>query len=322
MRVLVDCFGCDYPEKWILGIAEAVRRIPEVTVIAVGDEEKISAVLEKEDFDRSRFEIINAPDVITNNDAPVDAIRHKRESSLVRSLKTLREGGADALVSAGSTGAVLVGGILMLGTFDDIERPGLTTLFPCENGKRACLVDCGANVDAKPENLVEFAHYGAKYIKSLCGSENPTVGLLSVGSEDEKGNAQTKAAFSMLRESGLNFASNIEGKDVLTGKYEVIVCDGFAGNVLVKGIEGTCAYAAKLIAGLLVKRAPKGVDLTFIKAALGDFAGVASSASKCGAVLLGLKKLVVKAHGNSDEESTPIAVAHAVDLIKGGYINA
>ena len=321
MRILVDCFGCDFPEKWIRGIGEAIRQNTDVTVVAVGDEQTIRSALENEEFDRSRLEIVNATEIITNNDAPVDAIRHKRDSSLMRALRILREGGADALVSAGSTGAVLVGGILMLGTFDDIERPGLTTLIPCENGKRSCLVDCGANVDAKPENLVEFAHYGAKYIKSLYGVENPGVGLLSVGAEDEKGNAQTKAAFPMLRESGLNFIGNIEGKDVFSGKCDVIVTDGFAGNVLVKGIEGTCSYAAHLIASMMMKRAPEGTDLSFLKAAMGDFVKFISAASMCGAVLLGLKKLVVKAHGNSDETATPLVISHAADIIRGGYMD-
>ena len=323
MKIIIDCFGCDYPEKWTNGIAEAIRQNPEVTIIAVGDEEKILSYLTEETFDRSRLEIVDAKDVIINNESPADAIRHKRDASLVRAYKLLRDrDDIDAMISAGSTGAVLVGGIVILGTNDDIERPGLTKLMPCENGKMACLVDVGANVDSKPENLVQFARYAARYIKSLYGTEDPTVALLSVGTEDAKGNALTKETFSLMRESGLNFVGNMEANTTLSGKYDVIVTDGFAGNVLVKTIEGVAPFIISIIANAIKKNAPAGTDLLYVKSAFGAFTKILSESSLSGAILLGLKKIVIKAHGNSDERSTPAAVAHAVKLIRGGYAKA
>ena len=277
----------------------------------------IEDVLSGEEFDCSRLEILDAEEVITNNDHPSRAIVKKKNSSLVLAYQRLKEDETcKALISAGNTGAVIAGGVLVLGRAEGVERPTLTTLLPAANGKVSCMSDCGANVDCKPQQLLSFARLASEYMRRAYKIDDPKVGLLSIGTEDEKGNALTKETFGLLKESELNFVGNMEAKTLLSGDCDVIVTDGFAGNIALKTIEGVSSTAIKACMGLLKKNAPKDTDFTFIMRALNEFMGVYDFNSLGGAVLLGVKKLVVKTHGSSNEDTIVGAVRQALSAIK------
>ena len=315
MKIVIDAFGCDYPEKVIKGTAKAIREIQDVSLVVVGKEEYIKSILEKEEYDESRLEIVNAEEIITNNESPSVAIRQKRNSSLRVAYKILKENeDCKALVSCGSTGAVIVGSVMCMGRADGIERPALASLLPCENGEFTCLLDCGANVDCKPNQLVQFAKLGAEYMQKAYGIVEPTVALLSVGTEDAKGNLLTKETFALLKESNLNFIGNMEGKTVLSGNADVIVADGFAGNVLLKAVEGVAGSVMKVFVGLLKKNAKVNTDFTFVKRAMGDFMKSYDFNSQGGAILLGVKKPIVKGHGAANEDTVVNCVKQAIKI--------
>ena len=270
-KILLDVFGGDTPEQIIDGIARTLNEISDVIIVAVGDEGIINDRLSGIEFDRTRLEIINADEVITNNDNPVMAIRQKKNSSLVVSYNTLKNrDDIPIMITAGNTGAVVIGSVLMVGRGDRLDKPALVSLLPNEKGGRTCLCDCGANLDCKPEHLVRFARYASEYMKKTYKIESPKVALLSVGTEDTKGNEQTKATFTLLRESDLNFVGNMEARTALKGDVDVIVTDGFGGNLLLKSIEGTAKTLMKMTMGAIMKNAPEGTDLSFVKRAFGE----------------------------------------------------
>lgn len=315
MKIVVDVFGCDYPEKVIKGTAKAIREIPEASLVVVGKEEYIREILRDEEYDEARMEIVNAEEVITNSESPSVAIRQKRDSSLRVAYKTLKErADCGVMISCGSTGAVIVGSVMCLGRADGIERPALASLLPCDNGSFSCLVDCGANVDCKPHQLVQFAQCAAEYMQTAYGIENPKVALLSVGTEDAKGNMLTKETFALLKESKLNFIGNMEGKTVLSGQADVIVTDGFAGNVLLKAVEGVAGSVMKTFVGLLKNNAEGNTDFTFVKKAMKDFHQKYDFNSLGGAILLGTKKPVIKGHGAANEDTIVNTVKQAMKM--------
>lgn len=312
-KIIVDGFGSDHPDAVIRGVAKAIRAESEAYILLSGQRAYIEDVLSDEEFDRSRLEILDAEEVITNNDHPSRAIVKKKNSSLVVAYQRLKEDEeCKALISAGNTGAVIAGGVLVLGRAEGVERPTLTTLLPTANGGVSCMADCGANVDCKPHQLLSFARLASEYMRRAYRIDNPKVGLLSVGTEDEKGNALTKETFGLLKESGLNFVGNIEAKTLLSGECDVIVTDGFAGNVALKTIEGVSSTAIKAFMGLLKKNAPKDVDFAFIMRSLGEFMSIYDFNSLGGAVLLGVQKPVVKTHGSSNEDTIVGAVRQAL----------
>ena len=321
MKIVIDCFGCDDPRGFTRGIPAALHTYEDIEVVACGPASLIRDYLGDLTFDRDRLEIMDAPDIITNEESPVEAIRRKPNSSLAVALKRMKtDPDCKALISAGSTGAVLVGSILLIGRCKGVARPGLAPLLPCDNGKMMCVCDSGANMDCKPEHLVEFARYGSRYMSSVYGEEAPAVGLLSVGVEEKKGNTLVKETHALLKDSGLNFIGNVEASEALSGRARVIVCDGFDGNLLLKSIEGTAMSVMTRMAGLMKKYAPEGTDMTFMKQTLGEMLHTLDAVSMAGAVLLGVKKIVIKAHGNSGEKTLPFTVGQARSMILGGYL--
>lgn len=317
MKILVDCFGCDNPTDFISGIPEAINELPEVTLVASGDKAKIEEILKDESFDRERLEFIDAPEVITNQDSPVMSIRRKTSSSLVQAYRVLRDKEElPIMITAGNTGAIIAGSVLILGREDREIQPTLVTFLPNDKGETTCLTDCGANVDCRPEHLVKFAKYASDYMHEVYGKPSPKVALLSVGTEDEKGNAQSKETFSLLRESGLNFVGNMEAKSALSGDFDVIVADGFSGNVLLKCIEGTTKSIVRLMAGLIKKHAGEGTDLSFMKGAIRELNCTLDFNTMGGAVILGAKKPVIKAHGSANSDTLVNTVKQALRIIK------
>lgn len=321
MKVLIDVFGCDSPDLIIRGLALAINRVDGVTLVACGDKEYILDKLKDEEFDRSRLEILDAKDVITNEDQPVVAIRSKTQSSMVVALNELKNNPEiPVMISGGNTGALIAGSILIVGRETIQDRPTLITLLPNDKGGMTCLVDCGANVDCLPEHLVQFAGYANKYVSKVYNIESPKVALLSVGTEDSKGNAQTKEAFGLLKNSGLNFVGNVEARTVLSGDYDIVVADGFAGNILLKSIEGTTKTVIGRLMKFIANRAGN-TDTGFVKLALQDLMHTIDFNSFGGAIILGAKKPVIKAHGSANSETVVSTVKQALQMVKSSYIN-
>lgn len=314
MKYVVDVGGCDNPQEVIKGV-ELTLNETDANLVVFGKEELIRQNLSETAQNNPRLEIVSAEEEITNLDSPMSAIRSKKNSSLVTALKRLAtDEECGAIISAGSTGAVLCGATVILGRKPDVERPTLATLLPSDKGGFVLLTDCGANVDCRPEQLLSFAKLGAECFGKMFDKQNPTVATLSVGTEDKKGNELSKSAFALIKESGLNFVGNVEAKTIISGDVDVIVCDGFDGNVVLKCTEGTAISVAKRMMKLLATCAPEGVDLTFTKVALKKLFETLDFTSQGGAFLLGVNKAIIKAHGAANARTVVSCVKQAIAM--------
>jgi len=299
-RVVVDAMGGDYaPLEIVKGAVEAVAESDSVKVTLVGPEETVKAELAKYSFPADRIEVVNATDVITCEEAPVMAIRRKKDSSIVVGLNLLKAGEGDAFVSAGSTGAVLVGAQLIAGRIKGIERPPLAPLIPTENGV-ALLIDCGANVDARSSHLVQFAKMGSIYMENVVGIKNPRVAIVNIGAEEEKGNMLVKETYPLLKAcQDINFIGSIEARDIPKGAADVIVCEAFVGNVILKLYEGLGSTMLGMIKTGMMSSLRSKIGALLVKPALKKTLKAFNVDQYGGAPMLGLNSLVVKTHGNS-----------------------
>ncbi|MBE5881277.1 MAG: phosphate acyltransferase PlsX [Lachnospiraceae bacterium] len=302
VKVVVDAMGGDNaPEQVVKGAVEALKESEKVFVYLVGREEAVNEELAKYEYDKERVEVVNATEVIEMAEAPVNAIRSKKDSSIVKGMNMVRNGEADAFVSAGSTGAVLVGGQVLIGRIKGVERPPLAPLIPTDN-ERGCslLIDCGANVDARPSNLVQFAKMGSIYMESVMGVKNPTVGIVNNGAEEEKGNALVKETFPLLKACpDINFVGSVEARDIPAGVVDVIVCEAFVGNVVLKTFEGVGQTLIKKIKRGMMSTTRSKIGALLVKPALKETLSTFDLEQYGGAPMLGLKGLVVKTHGSS-----------------------
>lgn len=298
--VALDCMGGDNaPEEIVKGGIEALKENQQVILKMVGMEEAVNKELAKYEYDKSRVEVINATEVIETGEPPVAAIRKKKDSSLVKCMYMVKRGECDALVSAGSTGATLVGGHIIVGRIKGVERPPLAPIIPTNAGG-ALLIDCGANVDSKPSNLVQFAQMGSIYMENICGVKNPKIGLVNIGTEEEKGNSLVKDTYQLLSKlEGINFIGNIEAREIPEGKADVVVCDAFVGNVILKMFEGVGSVLLNKITGTLMSSLKTKIGALLIKKDLKEALKDFQIDQYGGAPLLGLNGLVVKTHGNS-----------------------
>lgn len=299
-RVALDAMGGDNaPECNVLGAVDAVRDNDRLKVFLVGQKDKIDAVLKGKEYDRDRIEVVDAPEVIENAEPPVLAIRKKKESSIVKAMNLVKSGECDAYVSAGSTGATLVGGQVIIGRIKGVERAPLAPLIPTKDGV-ALLIDCGANVDARPSMLVQFAKMGTVYMRDIVGIENPRVGILNIGAEEDKGNALVKDTFPLLKACpDINFIGSIEARDIPAGYADIVVCDAFVGNVVLKlyeGVGGT--LISKVKEGMMTSLRSK-IGALLVKPALKQTLKSFDASEYGGAPMLGLNGLVVKTHGSS-----------------------
>ncbi|HKL98474.1 MAG TPA: phosphate acyltransferase PlsX [Mobilitalea sp.] len=300
ITVAVDAMGGDNaPGEIIKGAVMAVQENNDIKVLLVGKEDVISKALSEYNYDKKQIEIVHADEVITNNEAPVMAIRRKKNSSIVVALNLVKNGEADAFVSAGSTGAVLAGGQLIVGRIKGVERPPLTPLLPTMNGV-SLLADCGANVDARPSHLVQFAKIGSIYMENIVGIKNPRVGIVNIGAEEEKGNQLVKETFPLLKNcSDINFIGSIEARDIPYGGADVIVCEAFVGNVILKLYEGVGSALMKKVKQGLTSTVKSKIGALLCKSALKETLKDFDFSRYGGAPLLGLNGLVVKTHGSS-----------------------
>ena len=298
IKVAVDAMGGDYaPTEIVKGAIEAVSKKEQVSVILVGQEDKIQKELGKYSYPEDRVSVVHASEVIETGEPPVMAIRKKKDSSIVVGMNLVKRQEADAFVSAGSSGAILVGGQIIVGRIRGVERPPLAPLIPTEKGV-SLLIDCGANVDARPSHLVQFARMGSIYMEHVIGMKHPRVAIVNIGAEEEKGNALVKETFPLLKAcTDINFIGSIEAREIPHGGADVIVSEAFVGNVILKLYEGVGATLLGMVkAGLMTSLRSK-IGALLVKPALKKKAFDASQYG--GAPLLGLKGLVVKTHGNS-----------------------
>ena len=298
--VALDAMGGDNaPKEMIKGAVQALEKTDAVQVLLVGKEDVIRAELAQYTYDKTRIEVVNATEVIETAEPPVNAIRRKKDSSIVVGMKLVKEGQADAFVSAGSSGAVLVGGQVIVGRIKGVERPPLAPLIPTEKGV-SLLVDCGANVDARPSHLVQFANMGSIYMEHVVGIKNPKVGIVNIGAEEEKGNALVKETFPLLKgEKNINFIGSVEAREIPHGQADVIVCEAFAGNIILKLFEGVGSVLISEIKKGMMGSLRSKIGALLVKPALKKALKSFDSSEYGGAPLLGLNGLVVKTHGSS-----------------------
>ncbi|MDR1953653.1 MAG: phosphate acyltransferase PlsX [Clostridiales Family XIII bacterium] len=327
MRIILDGMGGDNaPDEIVKGAAETSALIDHEICI-VGDEARIIPLLETYEHDADKISVLHAPDVISGEDSPVKAVRQKKESSLVKGMEAVRNGEGDIFISAGNSGAIMSGGIFILGRIPGIDRPAIGSTYPIlGRGGASLLIDSGANAECKPHNLLQFAVMGSIYAQNVLGKEKPSVGLVNMGTEPGKGSALVKDAYELLergRESGqgLNFIGNVEARDVPIGICDVIVCDGFIGNVILKMTEGMALSISHLIRqkfteGLIAKA---GSALLYNK--LGEMKKAFDYTEYGGAPVLGLKSALVKLHGSATAKAVRNGIARAVPFMENRVVN-
>lgn len=309
ITITLDTLGSDNgSEVMIKGVADAMKKFNDIKMILCGKEQELTAYIEKYGIDKERVSIINAADEITCHDAPVDAIRRKKESSMVLALNTVKENKSQCCISAGNSGALLAGGQFIVGRAKGVKRTPLAPLIPNKKGS-SLLIDCGANVDAKPENLVQFAKMGSIYMENVVGISNPRVGIINIGAEDEKGNDLVKSTIPLLREcKDINFIGSVEARDIPNGEADVLVCEAFVGNIVLKFFEGLGKMFLSEVKSAMMKNLKTKLGAVLIKKEIKTTFKRYMADDKGGAPLLGLKGLVVKIHGNSKDTEVSSAI--------------
>ncbi len=313
VRVAVDAMGGDNaPFVTVKGAVDAIKESDALKVFLVGQESAVNEELAKYDYDKNRIEVVNATEIIEMAEPPVMAIRTKKDSSIVKAMYMVNHGEADAYVSAGSTGATLVGGQVIVGRLKGVDRAPLAPLIPTEKGS-SLLIDCGANVDARSNHLVQFAKMGTVYMENVMGKKNPTVAIVNIGAEEEKGNALVKETFPLLKNCpDINFIGSIEARDIPAGGADIIVCEAFTGNVILKMYEGVAKSMMHVIKKGLMSNLKTKIGALLIKNDLKKSLADYSMDQYGGAPMLGLKGLVVKTHGSANEVEVKNSILQCV----------
>lgn len=325
MKTVFDTLGGDKGcANVVRGALRSLDKHDDLSVVFVGDENEINGVLKEEGrLGDSRIEVVHAPEVVTGEDRPTDAIRLKKDSSMIRSISILRtDESVNALVSTGATGTLTAAATLRIGRIRGIRRPALCPILPTMNGGIVGICDSGANVDVTPEMLLQFACLGSVYLETAFGIERPRVALLNVGTESEKGDGLRKAAYPLLKEEKtINFVGNMESRDLLSGKYDLIVCDGFSGNVLAKSTEGAAMLLLKRIKSDIMKKTKYKVGAMFLKKMFMEEKEFMNYQNYGGSVLLGCEKIIVKGHGSSNEKAVEVCSEQAYRMYKNGLLD-
>ena len=311
MKIAVDIFGGDNsPSALIDGCVDAAKLYDDVEFIFTGDERIITDYMSEKGYGSSRISIIDAPETITCGEQPTVAIKRKKNSSLVKALELVASKEADAFVSAGSTGAVLAGATLIVRRIKGVKRPALAPVMPTVKGP-VLLIDCGANVDCKPNYLQQFAVMGSAYMKKVCGIDAPRVGLINNGAEAEKGNELTKSAYKLLENTDINFVGNCEARYTMTGDYDVLVCDGFVGNAVLKCTEGVARSIMSIIKQELMASPVTKLGALISRAGFKRVKKRMDYTEYGGAPLLGINGCIIKAHGSSNAKAITSAIGQA-----------
>lgn len=323
VKIVVDAMGGDNaPAEIVKGAVDALKERKDFLLVLTGDETLVKAELNKYQYDASRVEVVHCTEVITNDDVPTSAVRTKRGSSLVVGLRILREDGeAGAFISAGSTGAVLAGGIMYLGRIKGVMRPALCPAIPNVQGKVTLLCDAGANAECKPPYLAQFAIMATAYGRAAFGMQSPRVGLLTNGTEEHKGDPMHQEAHALLKETaGINFAGNFEGRDIMYNDLDVVVADGLTGNVALKAMEGCGKTVLSALRTEFTSSFGGKLRYLFARKSLKGLKKMLDYNRYGGSVFLGLKKTVVKSHGSSKAQSIKASVLQALEAVKGDLV--
>lgn len=312
MKIAIDAMGGDHaPKEPVIGAMKAVKAFQDVEIILTGNETEINKYL----TDRERITVIHTEEVILGTDEPVRAVRRKKDASLTVAARQVADGHADACLSAGNTGALMAAGLFIVGRIDGIERPALAPTLPTIDGSGFVLMDVGANAEARPEHLVQYAIMGSIYAQKVRGIANPRVGLLNIGTEEKKGNDLTKQAYSLLKEADVNFIGNVEARDLLEGPADVVVTDGFTGNMVLKTIEGTAMGVFQMLKTVLMSTTKSKIAAAVLKPQFKEIKGQLDYSEYGGAGLFGLKAPVIKAHGSSDGNAIYNSIRQTRDMI-------
>lgn len=313
MKLAVDGMGGDNaPQAIVEGVFMALEDFSTIEIQLYGDEKKMAPYLKPHE----RLQVIHCTEVVEGEDDAARAVRRKKDSSMTRMLEAVAEGRADACLSAGNTGALMAGGLFKVGRIDGVSRPALATTLPTLNGDGFLMLDLGANADAKPENLLQYAIMGDIYVKQVRGQKAPRVGLLNIGTEDKKGNELTKAAFTLIQEADFNFEGNVEARELLNGVADVVVTDGFTGNMVLKTIEGTAGAIFKMLKEALFANTKAKIGAALIKNDLKQIKNKMDYTEYGGAALFGLKAPVIKAHGSSNPRAIYSAIRQANTMVE------
>ncbi|NWQ43857.1 phosphate acyltransferase PlsX [Bacillus sp. EB106-08-02-XG196] len=313
MKLAIDAMGGDHaPKEIVIGAMKAVDAFSDIHITLVGDETKIKEYLTNPE----RISILHTTEVILGTDEPVRAVRRKKTASMVLAAQQVADGNADACISAGNTGALMAAGLFVVGRIEGIERPALTPTLPTIGGEGFLLLDVGANVDAKPEHLLQYAIMGSIYCEKVRGTANPRVGLLNIGTEEKKGNDLTKAAFVLLKKANLNFIGNVEARDLLDGAADVVVTDGFTGNMVLKTVEGTALSMFKMLKTTLMSSVKSKLAAAVLKPEFKILKNTLDYSEYGGAGLFGIKAPVIKAHGSSNGQAIFSAIRQTREMVE------
>ncbi|MEE8031122.1 phosphate acyltransferase PlsX [Clostridioides difficile] len=320
MKIVIDGMGGDNaPKSNVEGAVNAIKEY-QVDLIITGDKDLLEKEFSNYEFDRNKLEIVHTTEIIENEDKPVKAIRSKKDSSMVVALNLVKEGKADAIISAGNTGALLAGGLFVVGRIKGIDRPCLCSAIPNVKRGMTLIADCGANADCKPKNLVEFAAMSNIYSRKVLGLENPKVALENVGLEEGKGNDLVKRSYEEIKKLDLNFIGNVEAREVINAYTDIIICDGFTGNILLKSAEGVALSVMSLIKETFMASTKSKIGALLIKDDLRKLKSFIDYSEYGGAPLLGLNGGVIKAHGSSDAKAIKNAINQGIKFSKGKVV--
>ncbi|HBE9443262.1 phosphate acyltransferase [Clostridioides difficile] len=320
MKIVIDGMGGDNaPKSNVEGAVNAIKEY-QVDLIITGDRDLLEKEFSNYEFDRNKLEIVHTTEIIENEDKPVKAIRSKKDSSMVVALNLVKEGKADAIISAGNTGALLAGGLFVVGRIKGIDRPCLCSAIPNVKRGMTLIADCGANADCKPKNLVEFAAMSNIYSRKVLGLENPKVALANVGLEEGKGNDLVKRSYEEIKKLDLNFIGNVEAREVINAYTDIIICDGFTGNILLKSAEGVALSVMSLIKETFMASTKSKIGALLIKDDLRKLKSFIDYSEYGGAPLLGLNGGVIKAHGSSDAKAIKNAINQGIKFSKGKVV--
>lgn len=321
MKIALDAMGGDYaPAVTVEGAIEAVSESRELSVILVGNETELTNELKGKKFPASSLSIRHASQVVEMDEVPLTALRRKKNSSIKVAVELVKSGKADAMVSAGNSGVVMATALFILGKLHGVDRPAIAAVMPTLKGLFV-LIDAGANVDCKAINLLQFAIMGEAYAKNIFNIDIPKIGLLGIGEEDAKGNELTKETFKLLKDSGINFIGNIEGKNIFMGDADVVVCDGFVGNIALKISEGLAEAIAKMLKREISERTSGRIGHLFLKDALRSFKKRTDYSEYGGAPLLGISKPCIISHGRSTAKAIKNAIKLAGEFYKKGVLD-
>ena len=321
MRIAIDGMGGDNaPGEIVKGCVEASKLIDDQIYI-VGLEDVIKKELKKYKFEKNKIKIVNATEVIRNEDSPVKAARTKKDSSMIKALSLVKDGACDVAISAGNTGALMAGALFNLGRIKGIDRPAIGMTYPIIGQGVSFLVDAGANAECKPRNLLEFAHMGSIYMEKVLGIENPTVGLVNIGAEEKKGTPVLKETYALLKESDLNFIGNVEGRDIPFGASNVLVCDGFVGNTVLKLTEGLAMRIMDLLKEMFTANVKSKMGAIMLSGQIKDLKKIMDYSEYGGAPILGVRGAVIKIHGSSKANAVKSAIIKSIPYVQHNVVN-